>query len=89
MSELNAMLGFLLKIEVFMVIVRFVDGKYGIRCGFFNKKYIDLNQPIYKWPKGHMFFNDCRGTFDEVKKVYDACFAGEVIVNTNTGEPIK
>lgn len=54
-----------------MKIVKFADGKYGIRrrawwalwMGF---EFLDLLNEALWWPTGSVYFRDCRGTFESV-----------------------
>lgn len=50
-----------------MRIVKFNNGKYGIRLFYFW--YFDLTRTgIFKWrTRSSCFFNDCQGTAEEVK----------------------
>jgi hypothetical protein len=42
-----------------MRIVKFANGKYAIEKGLFFKRYKDLSNEPYWWPKTSIFFLDC------------------------------
>lgn len=64
-------------------IVKFEDGTYGIRKGnkFFGYAYIDLVNPKYTWRIGDNWMRDCRGTLEQVKRIYGHFY--------DKGRPIK
>ncbi len=53
-----------------MKIVKFRNGKYAIRkwCFFGGYEYKDLKNKCHWWGKEDIYFNDCMGTLEEVKK---------------------
>lgn len=72
-----------------MKIVKFKDGKYGVRQWSlfdFGYLFLDLNSPKFWWgPDKHFFRNDCRGTLDEVR---EAIRRHENMKSADLGEPI-
>ena len=66
-----------------MKIVKFKDGKYGIRkFDFLSKSYKFLDPiTLFWWPIDSIYINDCKGGLKTVKKVYDRL--------TDIGTPIR
>lgn len=66
-------------------IVKFKDGKYGVKkTSFFgfNAQYKDLvPNTHYWWNHGGDFFESCRGTEEEATAMYDYI--------TDMGEPVN
>ena len=58
-------------------IVKFTNGKYGVRTGLIFKKYIDLVCGSYQWGRGGQHFLDCQGTREQAEEVYNSRFAKE------------
>ena len=57
-----------------MKLVKFSDGTYGIRKGnfFSGYKYLDLKEKTqYWWYKSSEYFEDCKGSEEQVRKVYN------------------
>lgn len=58
-----------------MKIVKFKDGKFGIRRFnlFFGYEYLDLNHDDaqYWWTRGDIFFNDCKKDLPTCQKKYN------------------
>ena len=69
------------------VIVKFNDGTFGIRKGFFRYRYKDLQSSDFWWPKDHSYYKDCRGNFETVIKQYkNMRDIGEVYMKSNVIE---
>lgn len=61
-------------------IVKFKDGTYGIRRGYFLYSYRDLKDPIFWWGINSYSFKDCRGSIDRVEQLFS--------YTQDVGEPI-
>lgn len=62
-------------------IVKFKDGKYGIRKGVFNFSFKELSGD-YWWTRNSGFFSECKGNLKEVEKAWNNLFDyGEVVYN--------
>jgi hypothetical protein len=80
-------------------LIRFADGNYGIRKGFFYYKYKDLKDTHFWW-RGNAYeryFKDCRCSLAEVVKILNALqnnnndyvvvpFKSNIIVDTSVLE---
>lgn len=55
-----------------MKVVRFRDGRYGLRSGFWPfYSFVDLKQSYYKWEKGsEYFFVRCKGSLEDALRAY-------------------
>lgn len=52
-----------------MKIVKFSDGKYGVRkWTLFGYEYLDLLQPVFWWGLDSTFFGYCHGTLQAAEK---------------------
>ena len=65
-------------------IVKFRDGSYGIRkkVGLFRRyRFQSLNNPEFWWEAGHHCSQYCKGTLDQVLKVYNKVISenGQVV----------
>ncbi len=65
------------------VIVRFMNGKYGVRKGFIFYKYFDFEgNGCYRWrTPSDLFFRDCYGTFKQAQQAILEDFDKGVPVN--------
>ena len=55
-----------------MKIVKFKDGKYGVRrLTLFGYKYKDFRVVPFWWSRNSRFFSDCRGTLTEAEYYTD------------------
>ena len=52
-------------------LVKFEDGKFGIRRGFIVYQYRDLQHPEYWWHSSGKFFPSCKGTIEQCKALMD------------------
>lgn len=55
-----------------MKLVKFGNGKYGVRVStfLFRHKYIDLESPKYTHSKASEFFICCQGSYEQAIEVY-------------------
>jgi len=63
-----------------MKLVKFKNGSYGLRKGFFSYKYLDLTFGINQWWPENMCTFNCRGSKERVLAVlgdFEDC--GEVV----------
>lgn len=60
-----------------MTVVKFKDGKFGIRKGVLWHRYFDLVQyqhdsgSVIFWARNDRFFEDCRGDEDTVRRIFE------------------
>lgn len=54
-----------------MKIVKFKDGRYGIRKGIIFYKFLDIQKYNYWWRRKEHIEIRAKGTLDEVKKALD------------------
>lgn len=56
-----------------MKTVRFENGSYGIRKGYWitGYRFVDLCNIKYSWKMSSFYFIECQGTLDRVKEVLD------------------
>lgn len=54
-------------------LVKFENGKYGVRVGnrLFGYKWLDIKNPGYRWSMGHEYFKDCQGSLEQVQRVFN------------------
>ena len=50
-------------------LIKFLCGAYGVQIG--ESKFIDLKDPYYSWEPGTRSFNDCKGTEEEARKIFE------------------
>ena len=49
-------------------LVRFGNGKYGARSGWFiGWQFLDLASPRFSWGRRDMFFRSCQGTREQAE----------------------
>lgn len=53
-----------------MKMVKFKDGTYGIRRGWFNKEYKDLGYDLW-WGIKNSHIGDCKSTYEKVLQHYN------------------
>jgi hypothetical protein len=73
-----------------MEIVKFKDGKFGIRKQFlWFARYLDLKRDAESWEERNaQYFTDCRGEYKEVKYRYEKLLEARDIYS-DKGTPIK
>lgn len=59
-----------------MRLVKFSNGKFGIRFGWIFHTYQDFKDTDYRWSKGHRFFKDCMRDEDTVRQFMNDCGNG-------------
>jgi len=53
-----------------MRLVKFPNGKYGIRYGWFQYEYLDFKNTAFKWNKSSDYFDDCMVDEDKARYVF-------------------
>lgn len=48
-------------------LIKFTDGTYGVRKGWFSYKYQDMKTPNCWWYPTSEYFRDCKSDFDTAK----------------------
>ena len=64
-----------------MKIVKFGDGKYGLRKGLIFYRYLDLQGGDYWWEKNGYYFATCRGSKERAEEMFG--------IKSDAGTPLE
>lgn len=63
-----------------MKLVKFGNGKYGIRKGWFFHSYLDLSCGRFWWYKGSRYFSDCQCDEYIARKAFNALMQKDEVI---------
>jgi len=62
-------------------LVKFSDGKYGVRKGFILHKYVDFYTTGFWWSSSSQFMRDCRtADYERAMTMYEALTSSEEVI---------